>query len=79
LNKQYLIFKLRCFPHVVNIAVKAALKELSKSAPAPVKEDNIPHSSWEYNESDTAYADALENDVVAKARSLVAACRVSGQ
>jgi hypothetical protein len=73
LSKYYL----RCFPHVVNIAVKAALKELSKSAPE-VTEDDIPFI-WEHNENDSAYAIALDSDVVGKTRSLVSACRASGQ
>ena len=34
---------------------------------------------WEHNENDFAYANALESDVVGKARSLVSACRASGQ
>ena len=73
----YLLIYLRCFPHVVNIAVKAALKELSKSAPE-VTEDDIPFI-WDHNENDSAYAIALDSDVVGKARSLVSACRASGQ
>jgi hypothetical protein len=71
------ILYLRCFPHVVNIAVKAALKELSKSAP-DVTEDVVPFI-WDHNENDSAYAIALDSDVVGKARSLVSACRASGQ
>ena len=34
---------------------------------------------WDHNENDSAYAIALDSDVVGKVRSLVSACRASGQ
>lgn len=74
----YADYVIRCFPHVVNIAVKPALKELSKSAPDVTEEDEVP-PVWESNENDYEYQDALDSDVVAKCRALVSACRASGQ
>lgn len=73
-----IILLLRCFPHVVNIAVKAALKELSDSAPDVTEEDDIP-PVYEQNINDEDYQKALDSDVVGKCRSLVNACRASGQ
>ncbi|KAF9545853.1 hypothetical protein CPC08DRAFT_649252 [Agrocybe pediades] len=70
--------RIRCFPHVVNIAVKAALKELSASAPDVTEEDEVP-AIYGCNINDDDYQDALDNDVVGKCRSLVTACRASGQ
>ncbi|KAJ7818482.1 hypothetical protein B0H14DRAFT_3089486 [Mycena olivaceomarginata] len=54
---------IRCFPHVVNIAVKTGLKELS---------DLLAYQP-------DIYWTALWNDPVTQARSLVTACRASGQ
>ncbi|KAF4618018.1 hypothetical protein D9613_012860 [Agrocybe pediades] len=70
--------RFRCFPHVINIAVKAALRELSVSAPALTDAEDVPRI-FEQNENDSDYEDALNSDVVAKCRSLVTACRASGQ
>ncbi|KAF4621756.1 hypothetical protein D9613_012136 [Agrocybe pediades] len=70
--------RIRCFPHVINIAVKAALRELSASAPALTDAEDVP-LIFEQNENDSNYEDALNSDVVAKCRSLVTACRASGQ
>ncbi|KAJ7244798.1 hypothetical protein B0H12DRAFT_1022182, partial [Mycena haematopus] len=57
----------RCFPHVINIAVKTALKELNG--------DEISQSLRD----DREYWAALLCDPVVQARSLVTACRASGQ
>ncbi|KAJ6542330.1 hypothetical protein DFH09DRAFT_928851 [Mycena vulgaris] len=54
---------LRCFPRVINLAVKAGLKEVTE---LPDYEPDI-------------YWDALKLDPVAAARKLVTACRASGQ
>ncbi|KAJ7894679.1 ribonuclease H-like domain-containing protein [Mycena olivaceomarginata] len=54
---------IRCFPHVINLAVKAGLKEVTE---LPGYEPDI-------------YWDALKLDPVAAARKLVTACRASGQ
>ncbi|KAF4617427.1 hypothetical protein D9613_006423 [Agrocybe pediades] len=70
--------RIRCFPHVINIAVKAGLRALSASAPDITEEDEVP-VVYEQNDGDAEYEDALHNDVVAKCRSLVTACRASGQ
>ena len=70
-----------CFPHVVNIAVKTGLKELTELPgyqPDIVLDNNgniIPQSL----KDNAAYWKALESDPVAAARSLVTACRASGQ
>ena len=56
---------------------KAALRRLLKSAPE-VLTDDIPFI-WDHNENDSAYAIALDSEVVGKARSLVSVCRASGQ
>ncbi|KAJ7181343.1 hypothetical protein C8R43DRAFT_870106, partial [Mycena crocata] len=53
---------LRCFPHVINIAVQTALKVLS----------DLPDFA-------DFYWAVLQSDVVALARTLVTACRASGQ
>ncbi|KAJ6602746.1 ribonuclease H-like domain-containing protein, partial [Mycena vulgaris] len=53
----------RCFPHVINIAVKSGLKELTD---LPMYDPDI-------------YWDALKLDPVSAARKLVTACRASGQ
>ncbi|KAJ7679980.1 hypothetical protein B0H17DRAFT_943665, partial [Mycena rosella] len=55
----------RCFPHVINIAVQTALKVLSA----------LP----EFLAADPEYWQVLQNDVVGLARSIVTACRASGQ
>ncbi|KAJ7617525.1 hypothetical protein DFH06DRAFT_1012501 [Mycena polygramma] len=73
--------RIRCFPHVVNIAVKTGLKEVAELPPYHpdvVLDDNgnvIPQSLRD----NIAYWRALESDPVAEARSLVTACRASGQ
>ncbi|KAJ7157079.1 hypothetical protein C8R46DRAFT_873629, partial [Mycena filopes] len=55
----------RCFPHVINIAVQTALKVLSE----------LPNLLA----ADPDYWAVLQSDVVGLARSLVTACRASGQ
>ncbi|KAH8075869.1 hypothetical protein BXZ70DRAFT_1002994 [Cristinia sonorae] len=56
--------RIRCFPHVINIAVKAAIKLLSKT-PACVLT------------AAENYAEALANDPISRARKLVQMLRVS--
>lgn len=58
--------------------MKAALKELSRSAPELTEADDVPPNSEE-NNSSADYEAALRGDVVARCRALVAACRASGQ
>ncbi|OBZ74707.1 hypothetical protein A0H81_05703 [Grifola frondosa] len=85
--------RIRCFPHVVNIAVQRGLKQLTQidSDPYPDTDgDNISDTSEEAAnrsvleahhaafEADPEYSTALRNDVVASARSLIRACRASG-
>ena len=76
-----LTWEFSCFPHVVNIAVKAGLKHLTA----------LPHFDPDINHTDPTipisqalrdnveYWEALKDDVVASARRLVMACRASGQ
>ncbi|KAJ7769160.1 hypothetical protein DFH07DRAFT_736070, partial [Mycena maculata] len=70
-----------CFPHVVNIAVKTGLKELTELPnyqPNIVCDDNgniIPQSLRD----NIQYWKALTCDPVAEAHTLVTACRASGQ
>lgn len=70
---------LRCFPHVINIAVQTALKVLSDlpdlTPGVPPHDVNI---SAELA-ADPQYWAVLQSDVVGLARSLVTACRASGQ
>jgi hypothetical protein len=67
----------RCFPHVVNIAVQTVLKEVKENPYFPVI-DSAPDTS---NPSDELqqYADALSSDPVKSLREIVAICRKSGQ
>ncbi|KAF7330238.1 putative AC transposase [Mycena venus] len=74
--------RIRCFPHVVNIAVKTALKELVDSLPSyhpDVLEDNNGDTIPQALRDDPNYWRALLYDPVAEARTLVTACRASGQ
>jgi hypothetical protein len=68
----------RCFPHVVNIAVKAGLKTLTKLDPS---DDDIDaaHSHTQLLRDNDEYLAVLKEDVVSAARTLVTACRASGQ
>ncbi|KAJ6548091.1 hypothetical protein B0H10DRAFT_1851448, partial [Mycena sp. CBHHK59/15] len=69
----------RCFPHVINIAVQTALKVLSALP------DFVPGETPEDLEitpelaADPDYWAVLKDDVISLARSLVTACRASGQ
>jgi len=72
-----------CFPHVVNIAVKAGLKHLT-TLPLfdPDLDFNADQDTKELPDtlcSDIEYYNALKSDVVSAARRLVTACRASGQ
>ncbi|KZT30252.1 hypothetical protein NEOLEDRAFT_1153531 [Neolentinus lepideus HHB14362 ss-1] len=72
----------QCFPHVINIAVKTALKVLSGST--VVLPDELSDMMELPNVvapdiDDDEYLEALNGDPVACARSLVTACRASDQ
>jgi hypothetical protein len=72
---------LSCFPHVVNIAVKAGLKHLTA---LPTFDPDIDHTDpgipiSQALRDNVEYWEALKDDVVASARKLVTACRASGQ
>ncbi|KAJ7584888.1 hypothetical protein C8J56DRAFT_789034 [Mycena floridula] len=55
-----------CFPHVINIAVQTALKDLKESVPEALQDD-------------VGYWKALAGDAVGRARTVVSAVRSSGQ
>ncbi|KAH9937936.1 hypothetical protein B0H21DRAFT_698741 [Amylocystis lapponica] len=60
---------IRCFPHVVNVAVQTGLAQLTDVDKTIYVDDSM----------NPEYQSALSNDVVAAARRLVSACRASGQ
>jgi hypothetical protein len=70
------MFFIRCFPHVVNLAVQAILSELKKNACNPVLTASTDPAQAALLQ---AYAEILASDPVGKCREIVAACRVSGQ
>lgn len=61
----------RCFPHVVNIAVQTALKDLKEGRTDPTNEMETSLSP------DPEYDDILRNDPVRRCRELVSTCRSS--
>jgi len=72
----------RCFPHVINIAVKTALKYLTKvdeEDPEAQGSDEAFLSASDALLADPEYLAALEDDIVALAREQVTTCRASGQ
>ncbi|OBZ72686.1 putative AC transposase [Grifola frondosa] len=85
--------RIRCFPHVVNIAVQTGLKQLTKvddnvypSSALTDTETNTTNRDLEHAaldssdlQADIAYAAELREDPVAKARTLVRVCRASQQ
>jgi hypothetical protein len=68
---------LRCFPHVVNIAIQTVLKELKENSYDPV----IATSTDPAGPSMALieYATAVKSDPVGRTRGIVAVCRKSGQ
>lgn len=89
------VYFLSCFPHVINIAVKAALKALSDKVP-----DTLPHpnpcpplialTNLDPNPPPNQatkvvvdyakeYRKALLDDIISKVRRFVTTCRASGQ
>lgn len=66
----------RCFPHVVNLAVQAILKELKENPIGPVLEAP---ASLSPSMDRHIYANALSNDPVGQCRDIVNSCRHSGQ
>lgn len=72
-----------CFPHVVNIAVKTGLQHLTTIVNAAHDKDLEGTDNFlcwpDALLEDCDYAEALQNDVVGAARSLITAVRGSGQ
>ncbi|KAF5387624.1 hypothetical protein D9615_000715 [Tricholomella constricta] len=74
--------RIRCFPHVTNIAVKTGVTYITKLAEQDTEvlaEEIEEYFEREPTTDDFDYLDALKSDVVATARKLVSACRSSGQ
>ncbi|GLB45633.1 putative encoded by [Lyophyllum shimeji] len=80
--------RIRCFPHIINLAVKAGLKQLTKLLPRGSAQDqdddgddfecdDDPATQLDI-EADDPYMEILRDDVVAAAHDLVSACRASG-
>ncbi|KAJ7702895.1 hypothetical protein B0H16DRAFT_1347354 [Mycena metata] len=73
--------RIRCFPHVINLAVKAGLREVTELP------DYEPETIFDLHNNpipqalmdNLDYWDPLKLDTVAAARKLVTACRASGQ
>ncbi|KAJ2973106.1 hypothetical protein NUW54_g12126 [Trametes sanguinea] len=65
--------RIRCFPHVINIAVQHILHELKAEPLAPLDASDVPY------EQRSRAADALSGDPLGKVRSLVSFCRQSNQ
>lgn len=77
--------RIRCFPHIVNLCVKAGLKCLTQ--PQQPQESTTCPAAPEGSDADInaleaevdEYSLVLLDDVVTEARNLVTACRASGQ
>ncbi|KAF8164540.1 hypothetical protein BJ912DRAFT_863633 [Pholiota molesta] len=69
--------RIRCFPHVINIAVKAGLKALTQ-AQTNTFSNTLPNLPPELT-ANPEYLEVLERDVVALICRYVTACRSSGQ
>jgi hypothetical protein len=67
---------IRCFPHVVNLAVQAILLELDANPCIPVLTASSDPADQPALQ---AYARALKNDPIGECRKIVSACRSSGQ
>ena len=69
----------RCFPHIINIATQTVNKELKENPHMVVVSAATPADSPDRRNELQRYETALVSDPVGKARSIVAALRVSGQ
>jgi hypothetical protein len=67
-----------CFPHIINILVQTVLKELKENPDEPVLLSCSNPDSKQCAEL-LEYANTLAVDPMGGARSLVGACRKSGQ
>lgn len=68
--------RLRCFAHVLNLACQSFLTEIKNNPSTPVIESSSNIAVQEHLED---YAAQLAKDPVGNVRSIVAACRTSGQ
>ncbi|KAJ8489040.1 hypothetical protein ONZ45_g13718 [Pleurotus djamor] len=78
--------RIRCFPHVINIAVKTGLRHVghfplgdTEVRDDEVFEDNLDDWTSTLLNDDNPDASALQIDVISLARKLISACRASGQ
>ncbi|KAI0916313.1 hypothetical protein AcV5_003286 [Taiwanofungus camphoratus] len=77
--------RIRCFPHVVNISVQTGLKQLTTVDPLVYADDTVSTDDMDAAASNPAlladmeYMEALREDPVSKARSLITVCRASQQ
>ncbi|KDQ06613.1 hypothetical protein BOTBODRAFT_91089, partial [Botryobasidium botryosum FD-172 SS1] len=72
--------RIRCFPHVVNIAVQAVLDAIPTCADSPLSFHRVgfPTHAIVFS-ADSEYADALRHDPMKLCRGLISSCRASGQ
>ncbi|KAF8965562.1 hypothetical protein BDZ97DRAFT_1658870 [Flammula alnicola] len=72
--------RIRCFPHIINIACQTVLAELKKVSELYIEEPPMsnPPTQDELENWDK-YLKALEGDLVGRCRNIVASCRSSGQ
>jgi hypothetical protein len=73
--------RIRCFAHVINLAVQDALTELPNPHTFDLRQVQDPalKAKWHAGQSDKAYVEALKTDLVARTSDLVKRLRSSGQ
>ena len=76
----------RCLPHIINLSVKAGLKqitEVNSTDPETENQDDEDEDDWwlssDIASRDEEYQRILQGDIIAEARHIVTACRSSGQ
>ncbi|KAF8955646.1 hypothetical protein BDZ97DRAFT_1601166, partial [Flammula alnicola] len=72
--------RIRCFPHIINIACQTILAELKEGSLSHIEQPTMsdPPTVKELEDWEN-YLIALEADLVGRCRSIVATCRASGQ
>lgn len=70
-----------CFPHVINLCVKAGIRQLTELPfeDTPIPQEDSDEFINDLEEETSRYSSILADDVVAAARHLVTAIRASGQ
>jgi hypothetical protein len=76
----------RCLPHIINLSVKAGLKQITEvhsTDPETENQDDEDENNWlissDIASRDEEYQQILRGDVIAEGRHIVTACRLSGQ